>query len=69
MTLTRRQKGQPSQAEITVKSQKLSNLEEETIIKRLLKLESQGFPVRISGVKDMANLLRRERDASPVGKN
>jgi len=29
MTLTRRQKEQPSQAEITVKSQKLSNLKEE----------------------------------------
>jgi DNA-binding Lrp family transcriptional regulator len=68
-TLTRRYNGNPSQAETTVKSRKLSNLEEKTIIQRVLKLESQGFPVRISGVEDMANLLRRERDASPVGKN
>lgn len=68
-TLTRRQKGKPSQAETTVKSRKLSNLEEKTIVQRLLKLDSQGFPVRIRGVEDMANLLRRERDASPVGKN
>jgi DDE superfamily endonuclease/helix-turn-helix, Psq domain len=69
VTLSRRRKGKHSRAEITVKSRKLSNLEERTIIQRVLKLESQGFPVRISGVEDMANLLRRERDASPVGKN
>ncbi|KFZ13758.1 hypothetical protein V502_06463 [Pseudogymnoascus sp. VKM F-4520 (FW-2644)] len=68
-TLTRRYKGKPSQAETTVKSRKLSNLEEQTIVQRLLKLDSQGFPVRISGVEDMANLLCRERDASLVGKN
>jgi len=68
-TLTRRQNGKHSRAEIIVKSRKLSNLEERTIIQRVLKLESQGFPVRIGGVEDMANLLRRERDASPVGKN
>ena len=68
-TLRRRLAGKPAQANITVKSRKLSDLEEETIIQRVLKLESQGFPVRIGSVEDMANLLRRERDASPVGKN
>jgi hypothetical protein len=31
-TLTRRQKGKPSEAETTVKSRKLSNLEEKTIV-------------------------------------
>jgi hypothetical protein len=67
-TLRRRQAGKPSQAETTVKTRKLSNLEEETIVQRVLKLDSQGFPVRISGVEDMANQLRRDRDASPVGK-
>jgi hypothetical protein len=69
VTLSRRRKGTLSRAEITVKSRKLSNLEEKTIVQRILKLGSQGFPVRISSVEDMANLLRRERDASPVGKN
>ena len=69
MTLTRRQRGDPSQAETIVKSRKLTNLEEESLIQRIIQLDSQGFPVRIHSVEDMANLLRRERDASPVGKN
>jgi transposase len=68
-TLARRRQGQPSRVETIVKSQKLSNLEEKTIVQRVLKLDSQGFPVRISGVEDMANRLRRERDALPVGRN
>lgn len=51
-----------------MKSRKLSNLEEGTIVQRVFKLDSQGFFVRISSVEDMANQLRRERDASPVGK-
>jgi len=69
MTLSRRQAGTPSRSDCTVKSRKLSNLEEETIVKRLLELDAQGFPVRLSGVEDMANKLLRDRDASPVGKN
>src|SRR5664279_5563175 len=69
VTLSRRRKGTLSRAETIVKSRKLSDLEEKTIVRRLLDLDSQGFPVRIGGVEEMANLLRRERDASPVGKN
>jgi hypothetical protein len=68
-TLARRRKGKPSRVETIVKSRKLSNLEEKTIVQRVLKLDSQGFPVRISGVEDMANQLLRERDASLVGRN
>lgn len=68
-TLTRRQKGIYSQAETIVKTRKLTDQEEKTIVQRLLDLDSQGFPVRLNGVEDMANLLLRERDASPVGQN
>lgn len=39
-TLRRRQAGTRSRAEITIKSQKLTDLEEETIIQRLLDLSS-----------------------------
>jgi hypothetical protein len=35
-TLTRRRKGKPSRVETTVKSRKLSNLEEKTIVQRVL---------------------------------
>jgi hypothetical protein len=68
-TLAQRRKGKPSRVETIVKSRKLSNLEEKTIVQRVLKLDSQGFPVWISGVEDMANQLLRERDASLVGRN
>lgn len=68
MTLARRRNGQPSRGDITVKSRKMTNLEEKTIVERVLELGFQGFPVRLSSVEDMANRLRRDRNGSPVGK-
>jgi hypothetical protein len=47
----------------------LIKLKENTIIQRIIKLNSQAFPPRLSAVKDMANRLLRDRDASRVGKN
>jgi hypothetical protein len=49
--------------------QKLTKLEENTIIQRIIKLNSQAFPSRLNAVEDMANRLLRDRDASRVGKN
>ena len=46
-----------------------TELEEMTIIQKVIPLISQGFPIRISGIKDMANLLCCKRNASLVGKN
>ena len=68
-SLRRRKTRNPTRATVIVKSRKLTNLEEEGLIQRIIQLDSQGFPVRISGIEEIANLLRRERDASPVGKN
>ena len=50
------------------KSQKLTKLEESTIVQHILDLDSQSFPPRLSGVEDMANRLLAKRDASKVGK-
>ena len=45
----------------------LTATEEETLVQYILDLDSRGFPPRIAGVEDMANLLLATRRASPVG--
>jgi hypothetical protein len=48
-------------------SQKLTDLEEITIIQYVLDLDSRLFPSRLCGVEDMANQLLANRDAPPIG--
>jgi hypothetical protein len=45
----------------------LTTAEEETLIRYILDLDLRGFPPRIDDVRDMANLLRATRHATPVG--
>ena len=45
----------------------LTLTEEETLVRYILDLDSRGFPLRIDGVRDMANLLCTTRHAKPVG--
>lgn len=66
-TLLRRQRGQRAQGDVTPPRQRLTNLEESTIIQYILDLDSRSFPPRLSGVEDMANQLLADRDAPPVG--
>ena len=66
-TLLRRHNGVQSRANTISKSRKLSNLEEEIVIKYILDLNSRGFPPRLRGVEEMANRLLADRDMSPVG--
>ena len=68
-TLRHRQKGMPSRADTTPSVRKLSDLEEQTIIKYILDLDSRGFPPRMLAVEEMANRLLAEREAQPVGKH
>ena len=68
-TLMRRIHGQPSGHDTIANYRKLTFLEEEAIIQRIIELDSQAFPPRLSSVKDMANRLLRERDAPPIGRN
>ncbi|KAJ3469895.1 hypothetical protein MRS44_003960 [Fusarium solani] len=65
--LRRRQQGIQSRRDTIQKSRKLSDLEEEILIHFILDLDSRGFPPRLRGVKEMADQLLADRDASPVG--
>ena len=48
--------------------QKLTKSKEDAIVQYVLDLDKQGFPPRIAGVKDMANLFLEKRDGGRVGK-
>jgi hypothetical protein len=68
-TLRDRRDGKPARQDIMPKSQRLTELEEETLVRHILDLDSRSFPPRLSGVEDMANKLLCERDATKVGVN
>jgi hypothetical protein len=68
MTLHERRKGIRSRAETIANSRNLDPLEEQAIVRRVLDLYEQGFSPGLSVVEDMANLLRKTRGASRVGK-
>ena len=68
MTLTRRRDGKPARRDIPANSRKLTDLEEQTIVRYIIELCARAFPPRPAYVEDMANRLLRERDAPPVGK-
>jgi hypothetical protein len=47
---------------------KLSNLEEDIIVRNILDLDSRGFAPRLAGVEDIANYILESRGAKRVGK-
>jgi hypothetical protein len=49
--------------------QKLTELEKNTIVQRIIELDFQAFSPRLNAVENMANRLLRDRDALRVGKN
>jgi len=68
-TLCRRIQGMPTRLDTVNKAQRLTKLEEETIVRYILDLDSRAFPPRRSAVEDMANQLLAARDSGRVGKN
>lgn len=68
-TLRDRLAGKQSRREISANSRKISDIEEESIVRYVIDLDSRSFPPRISGVADMANRLLELRDGGRVGKN
>ena len=56
-TLRDRCNHKPTRADIIPKLRKLTPTEENTIVDRILDLDSRAFPVRLLHVEDMANLL------------
>jgi hypothetical protein len=68
-TLRRRMNSQLSREESRVNKHKLDPIEEQTLVRYIIEQDARGFPMRLSGVEDMANLLLASRDGKPVGKH
>lgn len=68
-TIRRRRDGHTVRSDTMPNLRKLVDLEEDTIVRYVLELDSQGFPPRLSHVEDMANRLLEQRGAPRVGKH
>ena len=66
ITLRDQHVSRPVQRDFIIKSRKLTELEEEELVKYILNLNSRAFLPRPSGVADMANYLLAKHN---VGKN
>ena len=68
-TLDRRRDGTLSRHDCEPNLKKLSKLEEEAIVARILKLDTQGIGATRTIVEEMANDLLAARSKGPVGKH
>src|SRR3954453_7657605 len=68
-TVQRRRARTRSRRDCELKSKRLTKLEEEVIVQRILKESERGVPSSKVDVRDMANKLLRERGGKPIGKN
>jgi hypothetical protein len=68
-TLRDRRHGALSRRDREPNSKKLSKLEEEALIRRILELNSRGTPTTKAIVRDIANNLLIERGRKPVSKH
>ena len=68
-TVRRRHAGQRSRRECEPNSKRLTKLEEEVIVQRILDESLRGVPPLKAHVRDIANRLLRERSRKPTGKN
>lgn len=66
-TLRRRRAGQHSQRDISANLRKLTDLEEKVLLDRILDLDLRGFQPRLEDIREMADRLRTDRNASRVG--
>jgi hypothetical protein len=68
MIQRRRDRKRP-QRDCEPKSKRLTKLEEEAIVQRILKEGLRGIPPSKAHVQDIADRLLRERGRKPIGKN
>ena len=47
---------------------KLTELEEEVIVRHILDMDTRGFAPQLAGVEDIANYLLKSRRAQRIGK-
>ncbi|KFZ24719.1 hypothetical protein V502_00815 [Pseudogymnoascus sp. VKM F-4520 (FW-2644)] len=66
-TLRYRRVGRQSRRDMPANSRKLTDLEESVILQRVLDLDSRGFQPRQSDIREMADCLCIDRNASRVG--
>ena len=67
-TLSDRMAGRSYRCETIANGLKLTKLEEEVIIRKILDLDSRGFAPRLAGVEDIANFILESRGGRRVGK-
>jgi hypothetical protein len=68
-TLHRRRNGKPARRDCQPNSKKLTQQEEEVIVKYILDLDLRGFSPTYAAVRDMADKLLLARDGCPVGRD
>jgi hypothetical protein len=68
-TIQGRRAGARPQRDCEPKSKRLTKLEEEVIVHRVLNESLRGVPPSKAHVRDMADRLLRERGGNPTGKN
>jgi hypothetical protein len=68
-TIHYRRAGRRSQRDCEANSKRMTKLEEEVIVQRVLDDSLRGVPVSKADVRDMADRLLRDRTGKPVGKN
>jgi hypothetical protein len=68
-TLARRLNGGTAREDFTVANRRLTVIEEEVLVRDILKLDTQGLSPTISLVRAMADIICRARNAPPVGVN
>jgi hypothetical protein len=66
-TLHRRRAGKPARRDCQPNSKKLTEVEEEVIIRYILDLDQRGFSPTYAAVRDMADKLLAARGAGQVG--
>ena len=68
-TLNDRINNRPQREKTRVQQHKLDSFEEQTLVQYIIEQDKRGFPLRLTGVADMANLLLKSRNEKPVGKH
>jgi hypothetical protein len=68
-TLMDRRAGKQFRRDCAPNSSNLRPMEEDVIVQHILDLGGRGFPPQLAAVKNMADLLRKERGQPPVGVN
>jgi hypothetical protein len=66
-TLRHRRAGRLHRRDRPANTRKLTDLEENVILNRIINLVERGFPPRLEDIRDMADRLLRVRDATYVG--